>query len=146
LNLPKGITGFRSIKDQELPLMDYIQFKQLSHTFVRELAGEIKGFSNPLSHRNYFSVECMLRGESYLVLLNCHHPFVAFALSRGEVSFLDIPALTAKYKPYYTVLTKEFLDTPISSKHLSTLSKAELEQVSYWKPKTVGEVIFNSWD
>jgi hypothetical protein len=144
LNLPKGITGFRSIKDKELPLMDSIQFKQLCHTFVRELGGEIKEFS--FSHGNYLSVEYMLRGESYFVFLNCHHPFVAFALRREEFSFLDNPVLTAKYQPYYTVLTKEYLDTPLSLEYLSSLSKAELEQVSYWKPETVGEVIFNHWD
>lgn len=146
MNLPKGITGFRSIKDKELPIMDPIPFKQLSHTFVRELGGEIKGFSKPFSHRNYFHVEYMLRGESYFVFLNCHHPFVAFAIRREEFRLLDIPELTAKYKQYYTVLTKEYLDTPLLVEHLSSLSKAELEQVSYWKPMTVGEVIFNHWD
>jgi hypothetical protein len=146
LNLPKGITGFRSIKDKELPLMDSSQFKQLSYTFVRELDGEIKGFSEIFPHQNYFSIEYTLHGKSYFVLLNCHHPFVAFAARREEFIFLDVPVLATKYNHYYTVLTKEYLDTPISLKHLSTLSKAELEQISYWKPLTVGEVIFNHWD
>ena len=26
------------------------------------------------------------------------------------------------------------------------LSKAELEQIKYWKPNTVGDIIFNFWD
>jgi hypothetical protein len=71
---------------------------------------------------------------------------VAFAASREDFIFLDVPVLATKYNDYYTVLTKEYLDTPISLKHLSTLSKAELKQISYWKPLTVGEVIFNHWD
>lgn len=144
--LPKGITGFRSIKDKELPLMDSIQFKQLSHTFVRELGGEMKGFSEHFSHQNFYSIEYMLHRKSYFVLLNCHHPFLAFSARWVEFTFLDVPAMKTKYKPHYTVLTKDYLDTPITSEHLSSLSKAELEQISYWRPKTVGEVIFNNWD
>lgn len=146
MNLPIGITGFRSIKDKALPLMDSIQFKQLSHKFVRELDGELKEFIELFSHRNYYSIEYVLRGESYFVLLHCHYPFVAFASAAEQINFLDVPVMSAKYKPYYTVLTKHYLDTPLSSEHLSSLSKAELAQVSYWKPKTVGEVIFNHWD
>ena len=26
------------------------------------------------------------------------------------------------------------------------LSPEELEQIRYWKPQTVGEIIFNTWD
>lgn len=26
------------------------------------------------------------------------------------------------------------------------LNSAELEQIAYWKPKSVGEVIYNFWD
>lgn len=26
------------------------------------------------------------------------------------------------------------------------LYKAELQQIQYWKPKTVGEILFNYWD
>jgi hypothetical protein len=126
--------------------MDSFQFKQLSHTFVRELGGELVGFSEHSSNRNYYTVEYMLSGKSYSVLLNCHYPFLAFALTLGNITFLDIPVLSAKYQPYYTVFTKDYLDTPISSEHLTALSKAELNQVSYWKPRTVGEVIFNHWD
>ncbi len=88
----------------------------------------------------------MLHGESHFVLLNCHYPFLAFASTLGKISSFDMPVMSVKYKPYYTVLKKDYLDTALSSEHLFTLSRAELEQFSYWKPRTVGEVIFNNWD
>jgi hypothetical protein len=28
----------------------------------------------------------------------------------------------------------------------TALDHAELEQISYWKPRTAGELIFNYWD
>lgn len=146
MSLPKGITGFHSLNDNKLPMMDTIQFKQLSHTFVRELAGEFVVFRERYSQRNYYTVEYTLLGESYLVLLNHHYPFLAFSSTMEEITFIDKPVMTVKYQSYYNVLTKEFLDTPLASKHLSALSQAELAQISYWKPSTVGEVIFNNWD
>jgi hypothetical protein len=27
-----------------------------------------------------------------------------------------------------------------------TLNNSEIEQIKYWKPQTIGEVIFNYWD
>ncbi|WHY01458.1 hypothetical protein [Neobacillus sp. DY30] len=127
-------------------MMDTIQFKQLSHTFVRELDGEFVVFREGYSQRNYYSVEYTLRGESYFVLLNHHYPFLAFSSTMEDITFIDVPVMTAKYQSYYKVLTKEFLETPLASEHLSALSQAEIEQISYWKPSTVGEVIFNNWD
>ena len=39
------------------------------------------------------------------------------------------------------------LDTPLRDEHLfSELGWAEKKQVAYWKPRIVGEVIFNFWD
>lgn len=46
MNLPKGITGFCSINDKELPLMDTIQFKQLSHTFIENWVESLMGSVN----------------------------------------------------------------------------------------------------
>jgi len=48
---------------------------------------------------------------------------------------------------YYRVLNTDELNIPLSIESISnTLDKVEIEQIDYWRPKTIGEVIFNYWD
>jgi len=146
LNLPNGITGFRSSIDQELPVMDLVEFKQLCYSFIRQIGGNVKSYNHDTSQQNFYTVEYDCLGETMLILLNHHYPLLAFASSLDRLTFLDVPGISTKFRPYYTVLTKDNLNSPITPKHLSALSKAELTQISYWNPKTVGEIIFNHWD
>lgn len=46
----------------------------------------------------------------------------------------------------FQVLTTAELSQPITSADLSGLTAQEHEQVRYWKPATVGELLFNYWD
>jgi hypothetical protein len=54
-------------------------------------------------------------------LFHTHHPLIAFVHER---------------RSWYT---DEFADT-------SALTTAEREQIRHWRPNTVGEVLFDSWD
>ncbi|MHC8520935.1 hypothetical protein ACPJHQ_05950 [Rossellomorea sp. H39__3] len=38
------------------------------------------------------------------------------------------------------------LNTPIEPQMIQHFNLAERAQISYWKPKTVGEVVFHYWD
>jgi hypothetical protein len=146
LNLPNGITGFRSSTDKELPVMDLVEFKQLCYSFIRQIGGIVKSYNNNISQQNFYTVEYDYLGESILILLNHHYPLLTFASSLDRLTFIEVPEISIKFMPYYTVLTKEYLNIPLTSNHLAALSKAELTQISYWNPKTVGEIIFNNWD
>ena len=44
------------------------------------------------------------------------------------------------------LLTKEILEGRLDRSELTQLSKAELEQIKYWKCNTVGEIVFNGFD
>ena len=47
----------------------------------------------------------------------------------------------------YTILNVEELNIKYCDKEVENhLNNAEIKQVLYWKPTTVGEVIFNFWD
>jgi hypothetical protein len=46
----------------------------------------------------------------------------------------------------YQVLPAAELRQPLTSADLSDLSAHEHEQIRYWKPQTVGELLFNYWD
>ncbi len=35
---------------------------------------------------------------------------------------------------------------PISNDHLSSLAELEKKEFAYWKPKKVGDIVFNYWD
>lgn len=54
--------------------------------------------------------------------------------------------------PFYKVLSKEELNEPlgirnskgkVSLENKNNLNSSELEQILYWKPNTIGEVMFN---
>lgn len=42
----------------------------------------------------------------------------------------------------------KFLNVPFNQNLIkkTELNSAELEQIAYWKPETVGQIIFNYWD
>lgn len=146
MNLSNGITGFRSSTDKELPVTDLVEFKQLCYSFIRQIGGIVNSYNHDTSQQNYYTMEYNYLGKSIRILLNHHYPLLAFASSLGRPTFIDVPEISIKFMPYYTVLTKEYLNSPLTPEHLSALSKAELTQISYWNPKTVGEIIFNKWD
>ncbi|NGY89580.1 hypothetical protein F3K44_02630 [Bacillus megaterium] len=91
------------------------------------------------------------------MLLNAYYPFLALAstVEFQHINFIDDPALSKDFMPLYKVLSKEELSEPsnirkskgkLSLENKNKLNSSELEQIFYWKPKTVGEVIFNFWD
>lgn len=79
-------------------------------------------------------------------------PFIAFARphANGDVSvtFVDHPDLAAALTNLTDAqaLTTEQLQTSLSQVDLSALSPHEYDQITYWKPTTLGELLFNFWD
>ncbi|GIH61835.1 hypothetical protein Msi02_26520 [Microbispora siamensis] len=49
-------------------------------------------------------------------------------------------------RPSVRLLTRRELDTPLRSYDLSDLDEAELRQIAYWQPGTLGELLFHHWD
>lgn len=78
---------------------------------------------------------------------NIHYPYIAFAQRDAFGGFI-------------LVGTPEWLQLPENSVRFLSLaelnrdwhglcgelSPEELEQIRYWNPQTVGEIIFNTWD
>ena len=48
--------------------------------------------------------------------------------------------------PDVTVATTTELNRKLADNDLAKLDAAELEQVKYWEPQSVGDVAFNWWD
>lgn len=90
-------------------------------------------------------------------MLNSSYPFVAFASS---VQYFDIEFVDHSLSSVVDALSNEFRVLSANSLNQrlvlderthnvlnkNYLNKAELNQIFHWKPKTVGDVIFNFWD
>ena len=62
--------------------------------------------------------------------------------------FIDLPVVADAFRKYqcYTVLSLGELNSAVSEETIAMLSPAELAQIKYWKPTTIGQILFNSWD
>ncbi|MFC0213118.1 hypothetical protein ACFFK0_11745 [Paenibacillus chartarius] len=74
-------------------------------------------------------------------------------ISGFNITFMDAPQLSKELSRYYQVVCSDELNVLLRYSgaellldHKHELNKAELEQVKYWKPNTIGEIVFNFWD
>lgn len=124
---------------------------------IQRAGGNVIEFNDPCCRGNFIEIEVEINDKKLHILLNKHYPIVAFALNVecGSIKFIDEPILTEFFAPFYQVqsyleLNEQILmnlgseSNPLQNDH--ELNQAELNQIVYWKPRTVGEIIFNIWD
>lgn len=151
LILCSGITGF-----QPAPLIEENEFKQLCYSLFGK---KVLDFKEDRTVENFY--ECVIKVEDKRVhvLLNGQYPFLAFTSNRESnvhyFPFINEPELSKIFEHHYKILSLNQLNEPlrytqkgkkIIVKNENTLHQDELEQLVYWQPKTVGEVVFNYWD
>jgi hypothetical protein len=157
LKLPKGVTGFYNAKHNKPPTIDGNQFKQQCFSIIKRNNGKVLEFIELQFATNFLYVEVKVFNKHLHILLNEHYPFLAFAsfVDFENIKFIDEPELLKQFSPFYKVLSIEELNEPLYIKESTgkiilendnELNSAELEQIAYWKPKSVGEVIYNFWD
>ncbi|WP_041964138.1 hypothetical protein [Mesobacillus selenatarsenatis] len=156
MKLHNGITGFYSSKNNKPPKVDGKQFKQVCATIVNNSGGNLFEFKEPQYPMNFYDTEVKVFNKHFHIILNEHYPYLAFAsvVRFGKINFIDVPELK-QFCSLYKVLSVKELNEPLVLKPGSKkgilqndndLNSAELEQVAYWQPKRIGEVIFNYWD
>ncbi|MBP2243269.1 hypothetical protein J2Z40_003868 [Cytobacillus eiseniae] len=153
--LLNGITGFYDRKEDEPPIMDSKEFKRFCFQIARLIGERVIFFTKPHYPSNYYEVK--LSNDLY-ILLNAHYPYIAFAdfVEDSKVNFINDSSLhNACSAAGYQVLTVADLHTPLKIaektgqlfvENRNSLNEAEIAQIKNWKPKTVGEVIYNCWD
>ena len=157
MNLPNGVTGFYSSIVNKPNEIDEKQFKNICFNLVRKNQGRILDIDESNLATNFLKVKMNIFNREMYVLLNAYYPFLAFAstVEFQHLNFIDDPVLSKDFMPFYKVLSKEELNEPldirkskgkVSLENKNKLSSSELEQILFWKPKKVGEVIFNFWD
>ena len=129
------------------PFLDEKAFLQMCHVLARESGGTVTEMDTDTAARNFYLAEIQRYDASVFLLQNIHYPYVAFArrdpsggfiwtcqpewlqLPEGSVYFLSPDELNQDWRG----LCRE-------------LSPEEQAQIHYWNPRTVGEIIFNTWD
>ena len=149
MELPNGVTGFYDREANKPPQVDGTLFKQLCFSILSH-GGKVIDFKTPQYPANYYYARVEMLGNPLYILLNEHYPYLAFASDHEyrNITFIDAPALHAHFSPFYQVLGKKALNKPLNlSLAMKTkLNNAELKQIEYWKPKSIGQIIFNYWD
>lgn len=146
--LPRGITSFGDwIKNPE-PEVSPVDFKRLVYALAAENRMEVSNVDVSVTGKNFYWAEFRKNGNSFCLLENMQHPFVAFVerVAFGSLPFLDKPNAFRLPEVYgITWLNSHILNQSWRG-HIGALDQAELDQIRFWKPKTVGDVIFNFWD
>lgn len=155
--LLNGITGFNNSKNGPPSKKNEKQFKQVCFTILSNIDGKLLFFKEARYPRNFHEVHIEFRGMNFYILLNEYYPSLAFAshVEFGEIHFIDVMELYKEFSYFYNVLTSKALNEPLQIQYINKaiiihndnqLNNAELEQIAFWKPMRVGDVIFNYWD
>jgi hypothetical protein len=154
MELSRGITGFRHVDDPPLPVSDFAGFRGHCHAAARMLGGRVVSVDAHVwgVETNFARAVLQLRSQTVAVLLNAHYPMIALAdpVADGDrqLCFVDAPDVAAVFRTFgiYEVLVSSDLTAPLTTEACRHLASAELEQVEYWKPRRVGDLVFNFWD
>ncbi|WP_328849014.1 hypothetical protein [Micromonospora zamorensis] len=149
MKLLAGATGFNPPPGAPADLKT---FTAVCHHAARSIDATVTGVMPAGVAPNFYRVDIAHAQHHIAVLRHTTLPFIAFARPQADgdvmVTFVDHPDLAAALTNLTDAeaLTAEQLQTSLSQVDLSALSPHEHDQVNYWKPTTVGELLFNFWD
>ena len=105
----------------------------------------VLSFDLDLASKNFYSAEIKTERGRFYLLENAYYPWIAFAKSYNftKIKFIENPFSITNAG--ICVLTLSELQQDWHN-IVGELNKAELKQIEYWKPNTVGDIIFNFWD
>jgi hypothetical protein len=153
MRLPRGVTAFGR---SNIPpsLTDFRYFKAVCYEAARRLNGQI---APALSREagvtpNFHSVSFILPNVAIDVICNRALPLVAVVESfkPGQVApvFVDVPGLAKILEETGTfhVLQVTELIARLTPNDLSDLDAGEIQQVKYWEPERIGDLVSHFWD
>jgi hypothetical protein len=146
-----GITSFYS--RSKLPEFPFAEFKRMAYACAIPCGYNVTGLLQRGVTPNFHTATLESPNECVQMLGHSTFPIFAFTEPREEYSceltFRDVATiarLLIQMFPDVTIATLEDLSRPIVKTDLDQLDRAEIEQVKYWKPQTIGELAFNWWD
>ena len=145
--LQRGITGFWSVNTEPPPFLDEKAFYRMCHALARKNGGVVTEVDTDTATRNFYSAKLSRYDQSIFILQNIHYPYIAYAqrdaaggfIWTSQPEWLQLPEGPMRF------LSPSELNQDWSGL-CGELSPEELEQIRYWNPQTVGEIVFNTWD
>lgn len=119
----------------------------MCYALARENGGAVAEVDTDSAAKNFYFAKLSRYDQSVFVLQNIHYPYAAFAQRDASGGFI------LAGQPEWLRLAEEtvhFLSLAELQQNwhglCRELSQEELEQIHYWNPQTVGEILFNTWD
>jgi hypothetical protein len=152
--LPCGVTGIEGRKEGPPSCSDYRLFRQHCYAVTRGIGGSVHEVLAPRRPMacNYALALLGFRDTTVAVALNGVFPLVAFAgppaESQDALDFTDCPEVAALFEQFggYTILPADDLRQPLTREMWQDLAPHEQQRVQYFRPRRVGDVVFNHWD
>jgi hypothetical protein len=151
VKLPAGATGFGP--PEPGGQADARSFLTACYKAARRSGGKLTRINQAGVTPDFHTVVISYDSEEFAVLRHIQLPLLALARPQDSASartpaFTDYPPLADALTEItgMQVLTAAELHTPLARTDLSQLSQAEHQQISYWKPATLGDLLFNFWD
>jgi hypothetical protein len=148
----RGVTGFRDVNDPELPVVDVRLFRAGCYAGAQAAGGAVEQIVERTYPRNFHSASIGVAADRFEILCHFGYPWIAF-IEEGTGSwadpgvFVDPPVWAAVFaETGFTVMSRDLLDSPLSEVDPAALTKAEWSQIVSWRPASVGQTLFNSWD
>lgn len=164
--LPVGATGFSHVS-RPLQSEGYKQAERRGyvHAVVRSLGASVSGEPavEPRGavvsfHRFDLRAPSLQKdledAAAISIAVHCSAPVAAFFdgtkrdLGLGATRFLDPPAGidAVPARGPWRFWRKSWLDAPATEDLIAHLPEWERKEIAYWKPLTLGDLLFNRWD
>ena len=150
MKLPRGVTGF--IRGESPTMISFRAFKTLVYQAASHLGARVDGMTESGVTPNFHAAVITVGEEQVQVLCNATCPIFALSEPSSDgcrtLVFIDRASIAESLVRFGapTVLTTSCLSPHLETADLAALDQSELDQLKYWKPQTIGEVVFNWWD
>jgi hypothetical protein len=157
MKLQYGISGFFDRREAITPSVNGNEFKKICHSITAALTHcKLIDYKEPLLGTNFYHASISILDTVMHILLNAQYPIMTFAslIEPFNIIFIDSLELLNQFGIYYVVVSSDEMNDVLQYMESkdgfvigndNDLNKAELKQIRYWKPKTVGEIVFNFW-
>lgn len=155
LPLPRGISSGGSVSDREK--IGFQAFEEACGHTARVVRGKVENcfeaYAGAYINYHEATISYDFGRKSCRILCSACYPVIAFATvgphrDSCDLTFVDAPMLEAAIgeKLDCNVLLAADASRGITQDLTELLDDAEKKDVRYWKPRRVGDVIFNHWD
>ena len=149
--LPPHVTGFFD-RSEPPSAVEPEGFRAACHLVAGMEGGSVESLDLDRAARSYYAAAVRTRADHLTVLCNATHPYLAFvapgAFGFTALEFIAPVSLASAFASMteFQPLDAVWLGAELRADLLVDLASAELEQVKYWKPQRIGDLVFNCWD